>query len=151
MSGKYPNYGFPDVRCPCSFAFLVHVLMWNLQDLDSMPIKKCSTRNFDFHATYKKSHLVNFLATSWRVQIGLYPFVYYFYFSHDEMKSSSKLTCVMPIVFTALAADTAAAATAADLLTVPSPAVDVNPRTWRRSAKARKVLSRSWATFTWNI
>ena len=31
-----------------SFAFLVHVLIRKLQDLDRMPIKKCSTRNFDF-------------------------------------------------------------------------------------------------------
>ena len=35
-----------------SFAFLVHVLVQKLQDLDRMPIKKCSTRNFDFPATY---------------------------------------------------------------------------------------------------
>ena len=42
-----------------------------------------------------------------------------------------------------LAAETAAAATAADRLTVPSEAVDVRPRTWRRSASAKNVLSRS--------
>ena len=36
-----------------SFAFLVHVLIRKLQDLDRMPIKKCSTRNFDFSATHK--------------------------------------------------------------------------------------------------
>ena len=29
-----------------SFAFPVHVLIRKLQDLDRMPIKKCSTRNF---------------------------------------------------------------------------------------------------------
>ena len=47
-----------------SFAFLVHVLIRKLQDLDRMPIKKCSTRNFDFPGTYKKSRLVNIRATS---------------------------------------------------------------------------------------
>ena len=47
-----------------SFEFLVHVLTRKLQDLDRMPIKKCSTRNFDFPATLKKSPLVHFLTTS---------------------------------------------------------------------------------------
>ena len=47
-----------------SFAFLVHVLIRKLQDLDRMPIKKCSTRNFDFPATYKKSRLVHIRVTS---------------------------------------------------------------------------------------
>ena len=37
-----------------------------------MPIKKCSTRNFDFPATYKKSRLVHIRVTSsWHVKIGL--------------------------------------------------------------------------------
>ena len=43
-----------------SFAFLVHVLIRELQDLDRMPIKKCSKRNFVFPATYKKSRLVHY-------------------------------------------------------------------------------------------
>ena len=47
-----------------SFAFLVHVLIRKLQDLDRMPIKKCSTKIFDFPATDKKSLLVHFLTTS---------------------------------------------------------------------------------------
>ena len=38
-----------------SFAFLVHVLIQKLQDLDRMPIKKCSAKNFDFPAAHKKS------------------------------------------------------------------------------------------------
>ena len=41
-----------------SFAFLVYVMIQKLQDLDRMPIKKCSTRNFYFSNTYKKSRLV---------------------------------------------------------------------------------------------
>ena len=47
-----------------SFAFLVNVLIRKLQDLDRMPIKKCSTRNFDFRATHKKSHLGHSLKMS---------------------------------------------------------------------------------------
>ena len=47
-----------------SFAFLVHVLISKLQDLDRMPIKKCSKRNFDFLATTKKALLVHFMTTS---------------------------------------------------------------------------------------
>ena len=41
------------------------------------------------------------------------------------------------------------AATAAVLLSTPSPVVEVNPRTCNLSASVRKVLSRSWATLTW--
>ena len=47
-----------------SFAFLVHVLIQKLQDLDRMPIKKCLTRNFDFLATTKKALLLHFMTTS---------------------------------------------------------------------------------------
>ena len=47
-----------------SFAFLVHVLIQKLQDLDRMPIKKCSTNFFDFPATHKKLLPVLFLTTS---------------------------------------------------------------------------------------
>ena len=46
---------------PGTFAFLVRVLIRMLQDLDRMSIKKCSTINYDFHATCKKSHLVHYL------------------------------------------------------------------------------------------
>ena len=42
-----------------SFAFLVLVLMWKLQDLDRRAIKKCSTKIFDFPTAYKKSRLVS--------------------------------------------------------------------------------------------
>ena len=39
-----------------SFAFLFHVLIRKLQDLDRMPIKKYSTRNFDFPVTSGPFH-----------------------------------------------------------------------------------------------
>ena len=47
-----------------SFAFMVHVLIGKLQDLDRMAIKKCSTRNYYFTATCKKSRLVHIRVTS---------------------------------------------------------------------------------------
>jgi len=53
-----------------SFAFLDHCLIQKLQDLER--IKKCSTKIFDFPDTHKKSLLVHFLTTSYRVEIALY-------------------------------------------------------------------------------
>ena len=49
-----------------SFAFLGHVLIQKLQDLDRMPIKKCSTFFFIFCYT-QIVILVHFLTTSGRV------------------------------------------------------------------------------------
>ena len=47
-----------------SFAFLVHVLIQKLQDLDRMPIKKCSTIFFYF-PLHTKSHFGSFPDDVW--------------------------------------------------------------------------------------